>query len=46
MVKEELRRLQNEGILTKMEWSEWATLIVPIPKKYGSVRLVVITRSQ
>ena len=38
-VEEELRRLQNEGILTKVEWSELATLIVPVPKKDGSVRL-------
>ena len=37
-VEEELRRLQNEGILTKVEWSgvewsEWATPIVPVPKE-------------
>ena len=39
-VEEELRRLQNEGILTEVEWSEWATpIIVPVPKKDGSVRL-------
>ena len=38
-VKEELRRLQNEGILTKVEWSDWATPIVPVPKKDGSVRI-------
>ena len=36
---EELRRLQNEGILTKVEWSEWATPIVPVPQQDGSVRL-------
>lgn len=38
-VEEELRRLQNEGILTKAEWSKWATPTVPVPKKDGSVRL-------
>ena len=38
-VEEELRRLQNKGILTKVEWSEWATPIVPVLKKDGSVRL-------
>ena len=38
-VEEELRRLQNEGILTKVEWSEWGTPIVPIPKKDRSVRI-------
>ena len=32
-VEEELRRLQKEGILTKVEWSEWGTPIVPVPKK-------------
>ena len=36
-VEEELRRLQNEGILSKVEWSEWGTPIVPVPKKDGSV---------
>ena len=38
-VEEELRRLQNAGILTWVEWSEWTTLIVPVPKKDGSVGL-------
>ena len=38
-VEEELRRLQNEGILTKVEWSDWATPIVPVPKKDGSLRI-------
>ena len=38
-VKEELRRLQNKGILTKVEWSDWATPIVPVPKKDGSSRI-------
>ena len=38
-VEEELRKLQKEGILTKVEWSEWGTPIVPVPKKDGSVRI-------
>ena len=38
-VEEELRRLQKEGILTKVEWSEWGTPIVPVSKKDGSVRI-------
>ena len=38
-VEEELRRLQNEGILTNVEWSDRATPIVPVPKKDGSFRI-------
>ena len=38
-VEEELRSLQNEGILSKVEWSDWATPIVRVPKKDGSVRI-------
>ena len=38
-VEEELRRLQNEGILTNVEWSDWATPIVPVPKRDGSFRI-------
>ncbi|CAB4015412.1 Hypothetical predicted protein [Paramuricea clavata] len=38
-VEEELKRLQNEGILSKVEWSDWATPIVPVPKQDGSVRI-------
>ena len=38
-VEEELKRLQSEGILSKVEWSDWATPIVPVPKHDGSVRI-------
>ena len=38
-VEEEQRRLQNEGIVTKVKWSEWGTPIVTVPKKDGSVRI-------
>ena len=38
-VEKELRRLQNEGILTNVERSDWATPIVPVPKKDGSFRI-------
>jgi len=38
-VEEELRRLQSEGVLTKVEWSEWGTPIVPVLKRDGSVRI-------
>jgi len=36
-VEEELRRLQKEGVLTKVEWSEWKSPNVPVPKKDGSL---------
>ena len=38
-VAAELDRLENDSILTKIDWSEWATPIVSVPKKDGSVRL-------
>jgi hypothetical protein len=38
-VEEELKRLQSEGILSKVEWRDWATPIVPVPKQDGSVRI-------
>jgi hypothetical protein len=38
-VDEELKRPQSEGILSKVEWSDWATPIVPVPKQDGSVRI-------
>jgi hypothetical protein len=38
-VEAELTKLQNDGILTKVDWSEWATPVVPVIKKNGTVRL-------
>ena len=38
-VEAELTRLEKEGILSKVEYSEWATPIVPVVKRNGSVRL-------
>ena len=38
-VEEELKRLESEGILSKVEWSDWATPIVSVPKQDGSVRI-------
>ena len=34
-----MTKLQNDGILTKDDWSEWATPVVPVIKKNGNVRL-------
>jgi len=38
-VEDEVRRLQSEGIPTKVKWSEWGIPIVPVPKKDGSSRI-------
>ena len=38
-VATELDRLENDGIVTKVDWSEWATPVVSVAKKDGSVRL-------
>ncbi len=35
----ELTRLEKEGILNKVEHSEWATLIVPLVKRNGFVKI-------
>ena len=45
-VEEEQWGLQNEGILNKMEWSEWATPIVPVPTKMVPSDFAAITRSK
>ena len=36
-VEAELTHLEKDGILSKIEYSEWATLIVPVVKHNGSV---------
>lgn len=38
-VEEELQRLEAEGTLTKVQHSDWATPIVPVLKKNGSIRI-------
>ena len=38
-VEKELDRLVETGILTKVETSDWATPIVPVMKKNGSLRI-------
>ncbi|KAL5018941.1 hypothetical protein ScPMuIL_004663 [Solemya velum] len=38
-VEMELDKLVKDGVLTKCDHSDWATPIVPVPKKNGSVRL-------
>ena len=38
-MKEELFRLQAAGIISPMTFSDWATLIVPVVKSNGTVRI-------
>ena len=38
-LKQELERLEKEGIITPVQFSEWAAPIVPIVKSDGSVRV-------
>ena len=38
-IAEELRRLEKIGVLEKLEFSDWATPIVPVLKPDGSVRI-------
>ena len=38
-IEKELDRLEQDGIIKKMEISEWAAPIGPVPKKDGKIRL-------
>jgi hypothetical protein len=38
-IEHELERLESSGIIKRVDYSEWATPIVPVLKKDGSVRL-------
>ena len=37
--EEELVRLVSQGVVKKVEWSDWASPIVGVPKKDGSIRI-------
>lgn len=39
LLEKELAELEQAGIFTKIENSEWATPIVPVLKAYGSIRV-------
>ena len=38
-VETEIRRMVESGVLTPVNWSDWATPVVPVPKPNGTVRL-------
>ena len=38
-VEIEVERVESEGILTPVMWSDWASPVVVVPKTEGSVRL-------
>ena len=38
-IEQELQRLEREGIIEKIEHSEWAAPIVPVPKGDGEIRI-------
>ena len=38
-IEQELASLEEKGILKKVNHSEWAAPIVPVPKKDGKVRI-------
>ena len=38
-VEAELQHLEDQGILSKVDWCEWATPIVPVVKNTGAVRI-------
>ena len=39
LVEQELKNLQSKGILEQVKCSEWATPLVPVPKRDGKIRL-------
>ncbi len=38
-MEQELEKQESEGILEPMEYSEWATPLVIVPKKDGRLRM-------
>ena len=43
-VGQELDRLEESGVLRRVDHADWATPIVPVPKKDGAIRFCGITR--
>ena len=44
VIDQEIDRLADAGILTKVDYSEWAASIVAVPKKDGTFAYVAIIR--
>ncbi|XP_039284325.1 uncharacterized protein K02A2.6-like [Nilaparvata lugens] len=40
-VKEELKNLENQGIISKVKYSDWASPLVCVPRNNGKLRLCV-----
>ena len=38
-VEDKLERLERQGIVEPVQFSEWAAAIVPVPKRDGSIRI-------
>lgn len=38
-IEKELAKLESQGILTKIEYSDWTTPIVPVKKSNGTIRI-------
>ena len=38
-IERELDRLQKDGVISRVDWSDWATPIVVVPKPNGTIRL-------
>ena len=38
-VERELDRLQKDGVISRVDWNDWATPIVVVPKPNGTIRL-------
>ncbi len=42
-VETELQRLQEQGIIQQVQFSDWAAPIVPVVKSVGNIRLIILT---
>ena len=45
-IERELDRMESEGILEKVSYSEWAAPVVPVPKIEGTIRLCLSSQDR